>query len=58
MNLFILIILFLLLVYVFIYTLSFGIWVWKAKNKFGALMVIILAFTALLLPVYSVFFRY
>ncbi|MFZ5988574.1 MAG: hypothetical protein ACOYWZ_15815 [Bacillota bacterium] len=48
---------FVLLIWVFLKTVSYGKWTWDKKNKFGAIMVYILALTALILPIYSMYFR-
>jgi len=48
---------FIILTWVFIYTLSYARWVWKKKNRLGAIMVFLVAIIALVLPVYSIFFR-
>jgi len=50
-------VIYLLVIWVFIYTASYGVWTWKKKNKFGAIMVFMLAFTAVALPVYALFFK-
>lgn len=47
----------LFLIYICIYTFSYGVWTWKKKNITGALMVILLGLSALLLPMYMIFFR-
>jgi hypothetical protein len=47
----------LLLIWIFLYTTSYGWWTWKKKNKLGAIMVFFLATTALVLPLYTLFFR-
>jgi predicted membrane channel-forming protein YqfA (hemolysin III family) len=51
------VVLILILLWVFVYTCSYGIWTWKKENRFGAVMVFLLAAAALVLPVYSLFFR-
>lgn len=45
------------LLWVFVYTASYGNWTWKRKNKLGAVMVYVVAIAALVLPVYTIFFR-
>ena len=41
----------------FIYTLSYGKYVWNQKNKLGSVAIILLALTALLLPMLTIFLR-
>ena len=45
------------LVYVCIHTFSYGVWTWRKKNKTGAVMVMLVGLSALILPVYLIFFR-
>jgi hypothetical protein len=45
------------LIWVFIYTVSYGRWTWKRKNRFGAVMVVLLAVVAFVFPLYALFFR-
>ncbi len=47
----------LVLIVIFIYTASYGVWTWKSKNKPGAVVIFLLAFVAMLLPLYKLFFR-
>lgn len=51
------ILIFAILIWTFVYTVSFGIWTWKRENKLGAVMVFVLAFTTIVLPIYSIYFR-
>lgn len=46
-----------ILLFVFIYTVSYGVWTWKKKNKFGAIMIFLVAIVELIMPIYSIFFR-
>ena len=54
---FALFIIFVILLWSFIYTVSYALWTWKDKNRFGALMIILLAVSIIALPVYTIFFR-
>lgn len=49
--------LFFSLICVSLHTSSYAIWTWKKKNRFGALMVFLLALVEIGLPLYSVFFK-
>ncbi len=44
------------LLFIFVRTVSYGIWTWKEKKPGGAVMVFILALTALVLPIFKLFF--
>lgn len=48
---------FIILLWTFIYTTSYGIWTWKKKNKLGAIALVVIALAALILPVYTIYFR-
>ncbi|PNT93100.1 hypothetical protein CDQ83_06080 [Clostridium thermosuccinogenes] len=48
---------FIILAWCFVYTLSYGIWTWKDKNRFGSLMIILLAAAIIILPIYTLFFK-
>jgi len=39
------------------HTVSFAVWNWKNRNRFGALMVLIVCLISLTLPIYIIFFR-
>ena len=45
-----------LLLWIAIHTASYGTWTWKNKNRFGAVMVFLIAIITLALPVYIAFF--
>lgn len=46
------------LIWIFVHTISFGAWNWKKNNnKFGAVIVILLALIALILPIYVMFLK-
>lgn len=51
------IVLFAFLLGVAFYTASFGIWTWKRHNRFGAIMIFLVALTAVILPIYILVFR-
>jgi hypothetical protein len=38
-------------------TISYGKWTWDKKNKLGAIMIYALAFAAVALPIYLIYFR-
>lgn len=42
---------------VFIHTMTYGVWTWKNKNGLGAVMIFLLAFSIMILPLYTVFIR-
>ncbi|WP_428909544.1 hypothetical protein [Niallia sp. Krafla_26] len=44
---------FLVLIWIFIYTFGFAVTLWKGKQKLGALAVMGLCFTLLILPLFS-----
>lgn len=46
-----------IIIWVFIRTVSYGRWTWQRKNKLGAVMIFIVALTALILPIYSMYFK-
>ncbi len=48
---------FAILLWTFIYTISYGVWTWKKRNRLGAIMVMLLALTELMLPIYHMFFH-
>ncbi len=48
---------FAILIWTFLYTVSYGKWTWQQKNKLGAAMIWIVAFSALILPLYTIYFR-
>ena len=48
---------FVILIWVFVKTLSYGKWTWDKKNKLGAIMILVVALTELILPIYSLYFR-
>jgi len=54
---FALFIIFVILLWSFIYTVSYALWTWKDKNRLGAVMIILLAVSIIVLPVYTIFFR-
>ncbi len=45
------------LLWIFLRTLSYGKWTWDKKNRLGAVMIFFIALVALVLPVYSLYFR-
>lgn len=47
-----------ILLWVFIRTISYGRWTWSQKNKFGAVMIFIIALVAVVLPIYVFYIRY
>lgn len=46
-----------IVIWSFIYAMSFGFWTWKRKNRIGAVVVAIIAFAALILPMYLLAFK-
>lgn len=52
------IMLIILLLWVFIRTISYGKWTWDKKNRLGAIAVFIVAIASLIIPIYTMFFRY
>lgn len=57
MNIVFIMITMVILIWSFLYTTSFGNWTWKNKNRSGAVMVYVMATSALALPAYVIFFR-
>jgi len=52
------IILIIILLWVFIRTISYGKWTWDKKNRLGAIAIYFVAIASLIIPVYTMFFRY
>lgn len=52
------IILIIILLWVFIRTISYGKWTWDKKNRLGAIVIYFVAIASLIIPVYTMFFRY
>lgn len=46
-----------IILWVFVRTVSYGRWTWQKKNKLGAVMIFLVALTALILPIYSMYFK-
>ncbi|MDQ2086185.1 hypothetical protein RBH29_07045 [Herbivorax sp. ANBcel31] len=47
-----------ILTLVFLRTISFGKWTWDKKNRLGAIAVYVIALATLIIPIYSMYFRY
>lgn len=47
-----------ILLWTFIYTASYARWTWNKKNRLGAFMLMLLASAVLILPIYTLLFRY
>ncbi|OPZ89395.1 MAG: hypothetical protein BWY74_02742 [Firmicutes bacterium ADurb.Bin419] len=45
------------LLWIFLKTLSYGKWTWDKKNRLGAIFIVIIALTELILPIYTLYFR-
>ncbi len=45
------------LLWIFIKTLSYGKWTWDKKNRLGAIIIVMIALTELILPIYTLYFR-
>jgi hypothetical protein len=44
-----------LLLWVFFHTLSYALWNWKKKNKLGTVVLVILAVSSVVVPIYVAF---
>lgn len=44
-----------IIIWVFMYTISYGSWTWKRKNKWGAIMIFLLALFVIVIPVYVMY---
>lgn len=51
------VIIILFVIWTFIYTLSYARYVWNRKNRLGAIAILLLALTALMLPVLTILIR-
>lgn len=51
------IIIILAILWICIYSISFGVWTWRNENKFGGMMVMLLALISLVLPGYILIFK-
>ncbi|TYQ18290.1 UNVERIFIED_CONTAM: hypothetical protein Cloal_0719 [Acetivibrio alkalicellulosi] len=51
------IVVFILLLWVFLKTIGYAKWTWDKKNKLGGIMIFVVALAALILPIYSMYFR-
>ncbi|HPU45589.1 MAG: hypothetical protein GXX04_02505 [Clostridiaceae bacterium] len=51
------IVLIVFLLCVAVYTVSYGVWTWKKGNRFGAIMVFLVAVLTVALPVYILIFK-
>lgn len=56
-NIWILLIVFSIVIINFIYMVSYAKWTWK-DNKLGAFMLIVVALSVLILPIYTLLFRH
>jgi hypothetical protein len=52
------IVILLVLIWIGIYSFSFGVWTWRHRNKFGGMVVMCLALTAVVLPGFILFFTH
>lgn len=52
------IVIFIILVWVFVRTISFGKWTWDKKNRLGAVAVYLIALASLIIPIYTMYFRF